>query len=136
MGFVMGRGALFGFALLAACRSGGDGAATAARARVALVQALGGKVDVLRGGAIDWVTLGDGSGLYEDDRMRTFRSAWAKLAFDGGSALRIGEETLIAFGGGVTVERGVVEGELAGGLRLKTPALEAEAVTPREIEFR
>ncbi|MGZ3428456.1 MAG: hypothetical protein ACXVCV_17510 [Polyangia bacterium] len=130
------RRALFTFALLAACRSGGDGAATAARARVALVQALGGKVDVLRGGAIDWTSLGDGSAMYEDDRMRTFKSAWAKLAFDGGSALRVGEETMIAFGGGVTVERGAVEGELAAGMRLKTPTLEAESVTPREIEFR
>jgi hypothetical protein len=136
MGFVSPRRALFTFALLAACRSGGDGAATAARARVALVQALGGKVDVLRGGAIDWTALGDGSAMYEDDRMRTFKSAWAKLAFDGGSALRVGEETMIAFGGGVTVERGVVEGELAAGMRLKTPTLEAESVTPREIEFR
>ncbi|MGZ3439166.1 MAG: hypothetical protein ACXVDD_06610 [Polyangia bacterium] len=130
------RRALFAFALLAACRSAGDGAATASRARVALVQALGGKVDVLRGGAIDWTSLGDGSAMYEDDRMRTFKSAWAKLVFEGGSALRVGEETMIAFGGGVTVERGVVEGELAAGMRLKTPTLEAESVTPREIEFR
>ena len=136
MGFVSVRRALFGFALLAACRSGGDGAATGARARVALVQALGGRVDVLRGGAVEWVALGDGSTMYEDDRMRTFKSAWAKLGFDGGSALRVGEETMIAFGGGVTVERGVVEGELAAGMRLKTPTLEAETLAPREIEFR
>ena len=130
------RLALFTFALLAACRSGVDGSAAAARARVALVQGLGGKVDVLRGGAVDWTGLADGSAMYEDDRVRTFKNAWAKLAFEGGSALRVGEETMIAFGGGVTVERGQVEGELAGGLRLKTPTVEAETVTPREIEFR
>ncbi|HXU74041.1 MAG TPA: hypothetical protein VN947_32195 [Polyangia bacterium] len=127
---------VFLIALLASCRSGGDAPATAARERVALVTGLGGKVDVLRGGAIDWVTLGDGNGLYEDDRLRTFKGAWARLALDGGSSLRVGEETMISFGGGVTVERGVVEGELAAGLRLKTPALEAETATSRDIEFR
>ncbi|HEX6835540.1 MAG TPA: hypothetical protein VF334_03150, partial [Polyangia bacterium] len=62
-------GAVLIFALLASCRSGGDGAGAAARVRVALVQGIGGKVDVLRAGAVDWVTLGDGNGLYEDDRM-------------------------------------------------------------------
>jgi hypothetical protein len=128
--------ALILFALAASCRSGGDAPGAAARERVAQVQGLGGKVDVLRGGDIDWVALGDGSGLYEDDRLRTFKGAWARLAIDGGSALRVGEETMISFGGGVTVERGVVEGELAGGLKLRTPALEAEAVTSRAIEFR
>ncbi len=131
-----GVGAVLIFALLASCRSGGDGAGAAARARVAMVQALGGKVDVLRGGTVDWVALTDGSGLYEDDRMRTFKGAWAKLTFEGGSALRVGEETMISFGGGVTIERGVVEGELAAGLRLKTPTLEAETATSRDIEFR
>jgi hypothetical protein len=123
-------------ALLASCHSGGDGAGMVARARVALVQGLGGKVDVLRGGAVDWASLGDGSGLYEDDRVRTFKGAWAKLTFEGGSSLRVGEETMISFGGGVTIERGVVEGELAAGLRLKTPTVEAETATSREIEFR
>ena len=39
-------------------------------------------------------------------------------------------------GGGVTVERGSVAGELQAGLRLKTPALEAESVAPRDIVFR
>ena len=129
-------GALLSIALLASCRSGGDAPGAAARERVALVQGLGGKVDVLRGGAIDWVALGDGNGLYEDDRLRTFKGAWAKLVFSGGSGLRVGEETMISFGGGVTVERGVVEGELSAGLRLKTPSLEAETVTSRDIEFR
>jgi len=136
MGLVRAMRAVLGIALLASCRSGGDGAGAAARVRVAMVQGLGGKVDVLRAGAVDWVTLGDGNGLYEDDRMRTFKGAWAKLAFEGGSALRVGEETMISFGGGVTVERGVVEGELAAGLRLKTPTLEAETATSRDIEFR
>jgi len=136
MPFVRAAFAVFVIALLASCHSGGDGSGMAARARVALVQGLGGKVDVLRGGAIDWVTLGDGNGLYEDDRLRTFKGAWARLALDGGSSLRVGEETMISFGGGVTVERGVVEGELAAGLRLKTPALEAETATSRDIEFR
>jgi len=124
------------FALFSSCRPSGDSANTAARVRAAVVRGLGGKVDVLRGGAVDWVTLGDGSGLYEDDRMRTFKGAWARLQFDGGSSLRVGEETMITFGGGVTVERGVVEGELAAGLRLKTPTLEAETATSRDIEFR
>jgi hypothetical protein len=136
MAFVSARRAVFAFALLASCRSGDDGGSMVARARVALVQGLGGKVDVLRGGAIDWVTLGDGAAMYEDDRMRTFKGAWARLGFDGGSALRVGEETMISFGGGVTIERGVVEGELAAGLRLKTPTLEAETVVSRDIEFR
>jgi hypothetical protein len=100
------------------------------------VQGLGGKVDVLRGGTVDWMSLDDGSGLYEDDRMRTFKGGWAKLGFEGGSSLRVGEETMISFGGGITIERGVVEGELAAGLRLKTPTMEAETATSRDIEFR
>ena len=136
MVFVRAARAVFVIALLASCHSGGDGGGMAARARVALVQGLGGRVDVLRGGAVDWVGLGDGGGLYEDDRMRTFKGAWARLQFEGGSSLRVGEETMITFGGGVTVERGVVEGELAAGLRLKTPTLEAETATSRDIEFR
>ena len=133
---VRGVGAVLIFALLASCRSGGDGAGAASRARVALVQGIGGKVDVLRAGAVDWVTLGDGSGLYEDDRMRTFKGAWAKLAFEGGSALRVGEETMISFGGGITVERGSVAGQLHAGLQLKTPTLEAETAASRDIQFR
>jgi hypothetical protein len=129
-------GALVFVALLvASCRQKPDAAGTA-RERIALVQGLGGKVDVLRGGDVDWEALRDGSGLYDEDRLRTFKGAWARLSIDGGSALRVGEETMISFGGGVTVERGVVEGELAAGLRLRTPALEAETVTAREIEFR
>jgi hypothetical protein len=136
MRFVRAANAVLVIALLASCHSGGDGAGMVARARVALVQGLGGKVDVLRGGAVDWASLGDGSGLYEDDRVRTFKGAWAKLTFEGGSSLRVGEETMISFGGGVTIERGVVEGELAAGLRLKTPTVEAETATSREIEFR
>ncbi len=108
----------------------------AARVRAALVQGLGGKVDVLRAGSVDWAPLSDGTPLYEDDRMRTFKSSWAKLVFEGGSSLRVNEESLIAIGGGVTLERGAVEGELAAGLRLRTPTLEAETATSRDIEFR
>jgi hypothetical protein len=104
--------------------------------RAAMVQGLGGKVDVLRAGNVDWTTLADGAALFEDDRLRTFRSSWCKLVFDGGSSLRVGEESLIAIGGGVTIERGAVEGELAAGLRLRTPTMEAETVPSREIEFR
>ena len=129
-------GAWIFLALLGASCHGRSEPAPATRERIALVQALGGKVDVLRHGDIDWVALGSGSGLYQEDRLRTFHGAWARLAFEGGSALRVGEETMISFGGGVTVERGVVEGELAAGLRLRTPALEAETVTSRAIEFR
>jgi hypothetical protein len=136
MVFVRAAMSVFAIALLASCHPGGDGTGATARARVAIVQGLGGKVDVLRGGAVDWASLGDGSGLYEDDRVRTFKGAWAKLTFEGGSSLRVGEETMISFGGGVTIERGVVEGELAAGLRLKTPTVEAETATSREIEFR
>jgi hypothetical protein len=100
------------------------------------VQGLGGKVDVLRAGNVDWVSLADGAPLYEDDRLRTFRGAWARLVFDGGSTLRVNEESLISIGGGITIERGAVEGELAAGLRLRTPTVEAETVTSRDIEFR
>ena len=77
MAFVRGARALFVIALLASCHSAGDGGGVAARVRIAMVQGLGGKVDVLRGGAVDWVALVDGSGLYEDDRMRTFKGGWA-----------------------------------------------------------
>src|SRR5215471_11101744 len=100
MGFVRGARRVLVLAVLAASCHSGDGGSIATRARVALVQGLGGKVDVLRGGAVDWVALPDGSGLYEDDRMRTFKGAWARLQFDGGSSLRVGEETMITFGGG------------------------------------
>ena len=123
-------------ALLASCRSRGDGAGPPARVRVALVQALAGKVDVLRGGGLDWVALADAGGLYEDERVRTAKGAWADLVFEGGSALRVGEETMLSLGGGVTVERGGVEGELAAGLRLKTPTLEAETMRARDGELR
>lgn len=121
---------------LAACRGTGQAPSVPARAQVAVVQGLGGKVDVLRGGVVDWLPLGDGAALFEGDRMRTFKRAWARLVFDGGSALRVEEESLIALGGGLTVERGSVEGELAAGLRLKTPTLEAETATSRDIQFR
>lgn len=101
-----------------------------------MVRGLGGKVELLRGNSADWVSLSDGASLFEDDRMRTFKGAWAQLVFEGGSSLRVAEESLIAFGGGITIERGSVEGELAAGLRLKTPTMEAETVTSRDIGFR
>lgn len=122
--------------LVGACHSGGGTEAPPRRVKVALVQGLKGKVDVLRSGAVDWVALGDGATLYEDDRMRTFENAWARLVFDGGSTLRVEQESLISLGGGITVERGSVEGELQAGLQLKTPTLEAETAATRDIEFR
>jgi len=100
------------------------------------VHELHGRVDVLRGGTVDWTALGDGTTLYEEDRMRTFRGAWARLDFPGGSSLRVQEETLIALGGGILVEHGVVEGELSAGLKLRTPTLEAESGAARDIQFR
>jgi hypothetical protein len=118
------------------CRSGSDAVGRARATQAALVQGLGGKVDVLRAGVVDWVALPDRAPLYEDDRMRTFKGAWARLVFEGGSSLRVGEESLIALGGGITVEKGAVEGELAAGLLLRTPTLEAGAATARDIEFR
>jgi hypothetical protein len=119
----------------AACRSNAE-APPSARVKLAIVQGLGGRVDVLRAGVVDWRSIGSGAELYDGDRVRTFKDAWARLIFEGGSALRVEEESLIALGGGVTVERGSVEGELAAGLRVKTPALEAETATSRDIQFR
>jgi hypothetical protein len=46
------------------------------------------------------------------------------------------EESLISLGGGVTVERGAVAGELQAGLKLRTPAVEAESAPARDIVFR
>jgi hypothetical protein len=100
------------------------------------VRSLGGTVHALRAGAVDWGPIANGTRLYEDDRLRTFARAWAQLELPGGSALRVEEETLIAIGGGITVERGSVEGELAAGLRLRTPTLEAETAPARDITFR
>ena len=104
--------------------------------RVADIVQLSGAVDVLRAGTVDWGRVGAGTPLHEDDRLRTFQGAWAQLAFVGGSTLRVEEESLISLGGGVIVERGVVQGELAAGLSLRTPSLEAETVPPRDIVFR
>jgi hypothetical protein len=122
--------------LVGACHSGGDPAAQPARVQVAFVRGLAGKVDVLRQSAVDWVALADGARLYEDDRMRTFEHAWATLVFDGGSTLRVEQESLISLGGGITVERGSVAGQLHAGLQLKTPTLEAETAASRDIQFR
>jgi hypothetical protein len=101
-----------------------------------MVRGLHGRVDVLRGGYVDWARLDDGGPLFEEDRMRTFKGAWAQLDFPGGSSLRVEEESLISLGGGVTVERGSVEGELQAGLKLRTPALEAETIGGRDIQFQ
>jgi hypothetical protein len=106
------------------------------RTRVALLVQLGGAVDVLRAGAVDWTRANANTALYEEDRLRTFRGAWAQLSFIGGSALKVEEESLISLGGVVTVERGAVQGELAAGMKLRTPAVEAESVPSRDIVFR
>jgi hypothetical protein len=119
-----------------ACRPSGREPQAPSRAHLARVTGRYGAVDVLPAGAVDWVPLKDGAELYEDDRLRTFRGAWAQLTFDEGSSLRVEEESLISLGGGITVERGSVAGALQAGLRLKTPALEAESVPARDIVFR
>jgi hypothetical protein len=103
---------------------------------LAVVRSLGGTVHELRAGAADWVPISSGAKLYENDRLRTFARAWAQLELTGGSTLRVEEESLIALGGGIMIEHGSVEGELAAGLRLRTPALEAETAPPRDIIFR
>jgi hypothetical protein len=118
------------------CRSSGGDGSQSLRNHVAKIAGVTGAVDILRGGAVDWVRVRGGENLFEDDRVRTFKAAFAQLAFDEGSSLRVDEESLITLGGGITVERGSVAGELQAGLRLKTPALEAESVAPRDIVFR
>src|SRR5260370_13725150 len=69
------------------------------RVRVATLHSLGGQVDVLSAGAVDWTRAHAAAPLYEEDRLRTFRGAWAQLALAGGSALRVEEESLISLGG-------------------------------------
>jgi hypothetical protein len=129
-------GALAVLATGLSCRSnGGEGAATQPN-HVARIIGVSGAVDILRAGAVDWVRAGGREDLFEDDRVRTFKTASAQLAFDEGSSLRVDEESLITLGGGITIERGSVAGELQAGLRLKTPSLEAESVAPRDIVFR
>jgi hypothetical protein len=123
-------------ALLVACHGGNGESGQALRGHVARIVSLSGAVDILRTGAGDWMRAKGTEDLYEDDRVRTFKTAWAQLAFDEGSSLRVDEESLITLGGGITVERGSVAGELQAGLRLKTPSLEAESVAPRDIVFR
>ena len=130
---------LLALALVALAASCQRTAATPARARADTWPEIAGSqgaVDILRGAAVDWVRAGGGENLFEEDRVRTFKSAWAQLAFDEGSSLRVDEESLITLGGGITVERGSVAGELQAGLRVKTPALEAESVAPRDIVFQ
>jgi hypothetical protein len=106
------------------------------RQRTATLLSLGGQVDVLATGAVDWTRARAQAALYEEDQLRTFRGAWAQIAFAGGSTLRVEEESLISLGGGVTVERGTVQGELTAGLKVRTPSLEAESTPPRDIVFR
>jgi hypothetical protein len=122
--------------LLGSCRPAADPRGLDPRNQVATLVALGGEVDVLRSGAVDWAPIGAGSALYDDDRVRTFHGAWAQLRFAGGSTLRVQEASLISLGGGVTIERGTVAGELQAGLKLRTPAAEAESAPARDIVFR
>lgn len=122
--------------LLWSCRPAADSRGLDPRTQVATLAALGGSVEVLRSGVVDWSQIAPGSALYDDDRVRTFRGAWAQLTFAGGSSLRVQEESLISLGGGITVERGSVAGELQAGLKLRTPAAEAESAPARDIVFR
>jgi hypothetical protein len=124
------------FVALAGCGGGPSRIAAAARPRIARLTAREGVVDVLRAGAVDWEHLEAGVELFEDDRVRTFKAAWAQLDFTGGSSLRLDEESLISLGAGVVVERGSLAGELKPGLKLHTPSAEAESVAARDIVFR
>ncbi len=108
------------------------------RQEVAQVTGIAGTVEVLRGSAAGWRPLERAARLYDDDRVRTYKGAWALLVFTGGSNLRVDEESLIALGvaargAGVFVEKGSVGGELQAGLKVKTPALEAESALQRDI---
>jgi hypothetical protein len=130
------RGSVVVVLLAVACRPNGGDGHDSTRIHVARMTGRAGAVDVLRGGSVDWSRAGDTTDLYEDDRLRTFKSAWAQLAFDEGSTLRVDEESLITLGSGVLVERGSVAGLLQQGLKVQTPAAEAESVAPRDIVFR
>ena len=96
---------------------------------------------MLRGSAAEWRPLTRLAHLYDDDRVRTYKGAFALLAFPGGSNLRVDEESLIALGvatssgrgNGVFVEKGSVGGELHAGVKVKTPSLEAESAQQRDI---
>jgi hypothetical protein len=129
-------GALAMLAVGVSCRNSGVGGSLSTPTHVAKILATSGAVDILRTGNVDWVRSQGNEDLFEDDRVRTFKTAWAQLSFDEGSSLRVDEESLITLGGGITIERGSVAGELQAGLRLKTPSLEAESVAPRDIVFR
>jgi hypothetical protein len=127
----LGAAAVVLMAILS-CTSGGSRSADT-RPRVATVIALTGACEVLRGTGSEWSKLQKGAELFEDDRLRTFKSASLQLAFIGGSSLKVDEESLISVGGSIVVERGAVEGELQPGLSLRTPSLEAETVRARDI---
>jgi hypothetical protein len=118
------------------CAGGGERMPAPARNELARITGRQGAVDVLRAGLVDWERIADNANLYEDDRLRTFKGAWAHLVFIGGSSLRVDEESLISLGGGIMIERGSVEGELQAGLRLRTPTAEAESVAARDIVIR
>src|SRR3954463_13317683 len=80
------------------CRGGGGEGSQAQRGHVARIVSVGGAVDLLHTGAVDWVRARGAEDLYEDDRVRTFKTAWAQLGFDEGSSLRVDEESLITLG--------------------------------------
>jgi hypothetical protein len=125
---------------LLSCRSPGA-SNEEARSRVATITDLSGSVQVLRNGNSDWNAVERGNSLFDDDRLRTFKGANASLSFANGSSLKIDEESLISLGemsagGGVIVERGTVEGQLQPGMKVRTPALEAESTKPRDIFFQ
>jgi hypothetical protein len=103
------------------------------RPKVATLTGVAGSVQVLRAGGVDWSPIKKGAELFDDDRLRTFKAATAELAFPNGSSLRVDEESLIALGGGILVERGSVEGELQPGLKLRTPSAETESARARDI---
>jgi hypothetical protein len=130
--------AVLAYMVVVSCRSPSAGTGVEPRARIATLASLNGSAEVLRGGAADWSPLQPGAEFFDEDRVRTFKGARASLSFPGGSSLRVEEESLISLGaislgGGIVVERGTVEGELQPGLKVKTPSLEAETVSKRDI---
>jgi hypothetical protein len=125
------RALTLGLMWVLGCRGAADPEET--RREIAQVTSIAGTVEVLRGSAAEWRPLQRLARLYDDDRVRTYKGAFALLAFPGGSNLRVDEESLIALGSGVFVEKGSVGGELQPGLKVKTPALEAESAQRRDI---
>jgi hypothetical protein len=131
-------GALGVVSLVLSCQSP-HAARDEARTSVARLSGVAGAVEILRGGGVDWQRIRTGIELFDDDRLRTYKGATATLAFPNGSSLRVDEESLISLGalslgGGITVERGTVQGELLPGLKVRTPAAEAEATRDLVIQ--